>query len=97
MLASVTALALDALAPDPRIRVSYNLMVGLFALSLAITPATPVVLNPSPSDPRNLLRRCGHDVGSEENTSSTGVAQTFTGHAHHFLTGPAPSASDSSS
>ncbi|MCI0869016.1 MAG: hypothetical protein J4O08_04810, partial [Chloroflexi bacterium] len=69
VLASVTALAL---APDPRIRVSYNLMVGLFALSLAITPATPVVLNPSPSDPRNLLRRRGHDVGNEENTSSTG-------------------------
>ena len=97
MLASVTALALDALAPDPRIRVSYNLMVGLFALALAITPATPVVLNPSPSDPRNLLRGRGHHVGHEENTSSTGVAQTFTGHAHTILTGPAPSASDSSS
>lgn len=97
VLALVTTLTLGLMAPDPRMRVVYNLVVGFFCLSAAVTFASIVVLIPSVPDPRNRLRRRRDDLGDDETFSPPSTPQTYTGYGHPILTRPVPNASDTSS
>ena len=93
-LAVLTTMTLGLMAPDPRMRTTYNLIVGFFCLSAAVTFTTLVALIPSPPDPRNLLRRRRDDFSDDEPPPPADPPQTFTGYRHPILTRPAPDSSD---